>query len=68
MPRSRLRPLRQLAGTVLFWGKSLAAIKTEMGLPLDMLTFYYDGDGLLHCDCVDDMSDDEDWCLDRGFV
>jgi drug/metabolite transporter (DMT)-like permease len=31
IPRSRIRPLLYLAGTVLFWGTSFAALKTAMG-------------------------------------
>lgn len=30
----------------------------------DMLTFYYDDDDELHCECLDDFQDD-DWWLDR---
>jgi hypothetical protein len=37
------------------------------GCSLDMLTFYYDDDDELQCECPDD-ADDEEWCFARGLV
>ena len=33
----------------------------------EMLTFYYDDDDSLQCECGDEGVGSEDWCLARGF-
>jgi hypothetical protein len=48
-------------------GPSEAASGFSGGCSFEMLTFYYDDDGELQCECLDD-ADDEDWGLGQGLT